>query len=255
MLVIFFGVWAGLFFSSKWTVPLPASWKLKMFDALIVRHRIISSIHGLIATLAGAYYSLYHLDLTCGKENTRLETLIMCNTSAFLLADLIFMIVNGFLDVGNLLHHMLGICGYSAVFLSQRDASYFAFHILPGEISNIQMNMREVFRKIGLRYTKLYFHNEFQYLVIYLIARMFWIPSIYYFMFTCPSAGSVISVLYPIHCVQSFYYCLQMMKLLNQRWTEMNKIYKLGFKMEWFKSLDEKELEKLGIKHYSNFKA
>jgi hypothetical protein len=214
MLGACFTLWLGLFFTSQWTVPLPSSWKLKMYDAMIIRHRLISSIHGLIATLAGAYYSIYYLDLTCGKKNTYLEVGIMCNTHAFLLADLIYMTTKGFLDVGNLLHHMLGIVAYSSVFASQRDACYFAFHLLPGEISNIQMNMREVFRKIGLRYTKLYFNNEFQYLVIYLIARMLWIPSIYYFIFTCPSCGLVPQVLYPIHCLQSFYYCVQMMKLL-----------------------------------------
>lgn len=161
MLVIFFGLWAGLFFSSKYTLPLPATWKLKPFDNIIIRHRIISSFHGLVSTLAGIYYTVYHLDFTCGKENTKLETLIMCNTSAFLLADMMFMIVNKFLDVGNLLHHMMGICGYSAVFIAQKDACYFVLHIVPGEITNIQMNLREVFRKIGMRYTKVYYHIEF----------------------------------------------------------------------------------------------
>ncbi len=117
------------------------------------------------------------------------------------------------------------------------------------------MNIREVFRKIGMRYTKIYYHNEFQYLVLYLICRSLWIPSIYYFIFTCPTSNTVINILYPAHCLQSLYYCWQMLSLLTQRWTEMNKIIRLGFKMEWFNGLDEKQLEKLGIKHYSNFKA
>jgi len=46
-----------------------------------------------------------------------------------------------------------------------------------------------------------------------------------------------------------------MMSLLKQRFGEMKKIEKLGFKMQWLKGLDESQLEKLGIKHYSNFKA
>jgi hypothetical protein len=45
-----------------------------------------------------------------------------------------------------------------------------------------------------------------------------------------------------------------MMTLLKQRFNEFRKIERLGFKMQWFKGLDETELEKLGIKHYSNFK-
>lgn len=168
---------------------------------MICRHRIISCLHGAIATLFGLYYTTFKLDLTCGKENTYFETFLMAQTSAFLLADFIYMLVNKFLDVGNLAHHMMGIVAYSAVFSGQQDACYFAFHILPGEISNVHMNLREVFRKIGMRYTKTYFHNEFQYLIIYLIARMLWIPSIYYFIITCPTTGLVVSIIYPIHCL------------------------------------------------------
>ena len=161
MLGGFFVLWMGLFLTSKWIIPLPASWKLKMFDAMIVRHRLVSSLHGLVATLGSGYYALYYLDLTCGHKNTYPETLVLCNTAAFLISDLIYMTMNRFLDVGNLLHHMLGIVAYSFSFTAQTDACYLAFHVFPGEVSNIQMNMREVFRKIGLRYTKLYFNNEF----------------------------------------------------------------------------------------------
>jgi len=161
MLIGFFVLWMGLFFTSKWIIPLPAAWKLKMFEAMIVRHRLISSFHGLAATLGSGYFALYHLDIACGHKNTKGETLLLCNTAAFLVSDLIYMTVNRFLDVGNLLHHMLGIVAYSFSFSAQRDACYLAFHLFPGEVSNIQMNMREVFRKIGMRYTKLYFHNEF----------------------------------------------------------------------------------------------
>lgn len=46
-----------------------------------------------------------------------------------------------------------------------------------------------------------------------------------------------------------------MMVLLKQRYNEMSKINKLGMKMSWFEGLSEAELEKVGIKHYSNFKA
>lgn len=46
-----------------------------------------------------------------------------------------------------------------------------------------------------------------------------------------------------------------MATLLKQRYDEMNKIGRLGMKMSWFNGLSETELEKVGIKHYSNFKA
>jgi len=46
-----------------------------------------------------------------------------------------------------------------------------------------------------------------------------------------------------------------MIVLLQQRYAEMKKISKLGMTMSWFEGLSEAELEKVGIKHYSNFKA
>jgi hypothetical protein len=46
-----------------------------------------------------------------------------------------------------------------------------------------------------------------------------------------------------------------MFSLLKQRLNEMKKIGKLGMKLEWINGLSESELEKHGIKHYSNFKA
>jgi len=85
----------------------------------------------------------------------------MANTWGFFLADMSFMIINGFLDMGNFIHHTLGLITYAHSFYIQRDSTYLAAMILPAEISNIQMNMREVYRKIGMRYTKTYFHNEF----------------------------------------------------------------------------------------------
>eukprot|EP00347_Sterkiella_histriomuscorum_P019634 403340875 len=254
--MIFLGMWLALFFLSKYLMPLPQRWNIKKpFDAMIIRHRAISALHGFAAICLSGYYGLYELNFTCGKQNTYTETFVVAHTGAFLLADFIYMLVNGFLDIGNLVHHMLGIVSYSYAFYTQKDLCYLAFHLFPGEISNIQMNLREIFRKIGMRYTKTYFHNEFQYLTIYLLARMFWIPSIFYFIFTCPDAGIVIKILYPIHCLQSFYYCMQMLTLLRQRYAELQKLNKLGMKMNWFVGLSETELEKVGIKHYSNFKA
>lgn len=107
----------------------------------------------------------------------------------------------GFLDFGNFLHHMLGLTSYSYAFYTQKDLGYLAYHLVPGELTNVQMNVREILRKIGMRYTKSYFSVEFNYLIMYLFCRMLWIPSIYYFIFTCPESGIVISIMYPIHVV------------------------------------------------------
>lgn len=45
-----------------------------------------------------------------------------------------------------------------------------------------------------------------------------------------------------------------MMTLLKSRIQEYIKINKLGMKMGWIDGLSETELEKVGIKHFQNFK-
>eukprot|EP00347_Sterkiella_histriomuscorum_P009719 403340143 len=249
---IFLALWLALFFFSKYIIPVPQMVK-KPFDRMICRHRVISGLHGAIAVAVSAYYTFTSLDLSCGKQNTYKETIIIANTFGFLFADLIYMIALGFLDAGNCVHHLLGVVSYTYAFYTQKDLGYLAFHLFPGEITNVQMNLRELLRKVGMRYTKAYFHVEFNYMIMYIGARMFWIPSIYYFIFTCPESGIVISVMYPIHCVQSMYYCTCMMSLLRQRIGEINKLSKLGMKLQWFVGLSEAELEKVGIKHFNNF--
>ncbi|CDW79738.1 transmembrane protein 56 [Stylonychia lemnae] len=249
-------IWFTLFTTSKYYIKLPKSWNLvKPFDQLMVRHRIVSCFHGIAANIFGLIYYAKYIDTTCGKSNTYFETVMLANTFTFLASDLLFMLINGFLDIGNLIHHMLGLTSYSYSLYLQRDALYICLNLLPAEISNIQMNTREIFRKIGMRYTKTYFHNEFQYLIIYLLARVFWIPSILYPIFTCDSSNWIIRTLYIFHVVQSWYYCSQMVTLLKQRINEVLKLNKLNMKMSWFEGLSETELEKVGIKHYSNFKA
>jgi len=61
------------------------------------------------------------------------------------------------------------------------------------------MNMREVYRKIGMRYTKTYFVNEFQYLILYLLARVFNVPSILYIVLTCPTSNYVVRTVLIVH--------------------------------------------------------
>jgi len=56
------------------------------------------------------------MDFTCGKKNTYNDTFMLSNTFGFLLADMIFMLINGFLDIGNLIHHNLGLIGYAYCF-------------------------------------------------------------------------------------------------------------------------------------------
>lgn len=129
--------WFALFYFSKYFIPLPEKRIKKPFDALIVRHRIISSLHGVAALIISANYIVNHIDLTCGKKNTHYETLALANTFGFLFADFLYMIVMGFLDFGNAMHHCLGIVSYTYAFYTQKDLCYLSFHLFPAEISNI----------------------------------------------------------------------------------------------------------------------
>ena len=201
MAAILTATWFALFYFAKYYIPLPKDKIKKPFDAMIVRHRMVSALHGFVALCFSANYMANHMNLTCGKQNTYYETLTLANTFGFLLADFIYMVVMGFLDFGNAMHHALGIVSYTYAFYTQKDLCYLSFHLFPAEVSNIQMNFRELLRKIGLRYSKSYFFNEFNYMGVYLLARMIWIPSIYYFIFNCSESGIVISILYPVHCL------------------------------------------------------
>jgi hypothetical protein len=80
---------------------------------MIVKHRLVSSLHGLIACVMGAYWWAFEYDMSCGKENSTFEMLISSVTSGYLLGDFIFMLVNGFMDLGNLIHHIMGIFSYT----------------------------------------------------------------------------------------------------------------------------------------------
>lgn len=60
-------IWFVLFYAAKWYIPLPKDKIKKPFDAMIVRHRIVSAVHGAVALVLSGNYILNHLNLECGK--------------------------------------------------------------------------------------------------------------------------------------------------------------------------------------------
>jgi hypothetical protein len=110
--------WFIMFFGSKYFFPLPASLdrKLKPYDRMIVIHRIICTLHGVAAIFLSGYYAFFLRDFTCGKANTKYEVFVLCNTAGHFIADLLFMKLNGFLDIGNILHHSMAIVSYINIF-------------------------------------------------------------------------------------------------------------------------------------------
>jgi hypothetical protein len=166
---------------------------------MIVKHRLVCCLHGILCVILGLHWCINHWDWTCGKENSVLEVIIGANTSGHLAADFIFMLLNGFLDVGNLIHHIVVGTAYSIPCWSAVNGNLLGFMILPGEASNVQMNLREVIRKIGWRFTKTYYHIEFQYLALYIIARAIVTPIISLKLFTCPHYSTLLCVIFVAH--------------------------------------------------------
>lgn len=226
---------------------------MKPYDKLIWRHRVISIYHAILAIgLSSAWY-ITDFDMSHPKKNTTLELNLAANTAMFLFMDAIFMQLNGFLEAGNFYHHVFGFLGYTSTAYLQYNMGFLAMVLWPAEITNIQMNMREVYKRIGWRYTKAYYFNEFQYLCIYFTVRTTWIPSTYYFMFNCPTLNPVIAVIFPLHVAMNYYYSSMIPKLFKVRVGELKQIKNAGQALEWFTPIDQALISKIGIRGYEAY--
>ena len=149
----------------------------------------------------------------------------MCvNTSSHLLWDTIFMKYYNFLDFGNLLHHMIGVFGYNLILFSQHNFNFQVLNLLPGEATNAAMHFRDIYRRLGWRYTWAYYANEYYYCFAYMFCRSWWLPLAYYWMYPCSTLSPFVLIMYPIHCVQSWYYVSCLPKMIKQRNWEIKKI-------------------------------
>ena len=112
--LVFFSIaYIILFFSSHLWVKIPKSWDVnKPFDRMIIRHRIVCCVHGVIAQLVSGYVVLFSSDFTCGRRNTYFEQLVAAHTFGYLAGDFIYMVAKGFLDIGNFFHHMFALLSY-----------------------------------------------------------------------------------------------------------------------------------------------
>lgn len=180
---------------------------MSKYDKLIWRFRVINAYHGASSTMLSMYWHLTQFSTECSRKNSTYELVMLANTGAYLFMDTVFMIWEKFLDKGNLIHHLFGISTYYTIAYVGYDYTYMAMHLLPGEFSNVAMHMREILKRMGMRYTKAYYVNDFIYYFEYLACRVFWIPAIYYFVFTCPTSNPVSMIIYPLHIIMSWYYC------------------------------------------------
>lgn len=251
----FLALWTFLFFVGCYHHPIPSYYKKKMsdYDKLIWRFRVINSYHGASATLLAAYWYYAYFTTEYSRKNTVYELVMLANTGAYLTLDTVFMWAEGFLDTGNLIHHFFGISVYYSIAYVGYDYTFMAMHLLPGEFSNVAMHMREILKRMGLRYTKLYYLNDFTYYFEYLGCRVIWIPSIFYFIFTCPTSNPVSLIIYPMHVVMSWYYCTNIPPMIMQRYKEYKKIQANGVKIDWVEPIEAETLKKIGISTYERY--
>ncbi|CDW75829.1 transmembrane protein 56 [Stylonychia lemnae] len=241
--------WAFMYFYGCYHHPIPKYYKSKMSvqDQFIWRFRVINCYHGAAATLLSLYWHLINYTTECSRQITTFELIMLANTCCHLLMDGLFMYVNGFLDTGNLIHHFFGISGYFACAYHQHNFTQMAMHLLPAEFSNVSMHMREILKRMGMRYTKTYYLNDYAYYIEYIICRALWIPAVFYFFATCATTSPAHMIIYPLHVLMSWYYVSNIPPLMISRYKEMKKIEKAGMKLEWIKPLDSEELKKQGI--------
>ena len=233
--------WFIMFFIIGLNHPLPKALKekTKPYDQLVLRHRFIQVYHGIIAFLMGLYWYIAKNDTTCGKKIDDFELLMLVNTSGHFIWDCLFMKYHGFLDTGNLIHHLMGIVSYYFTAYQQYNHNLLALNILPAEFTNINMHLREVFKRIGWRYTWAFYWNEYQYCAMYILCRSLWIPACYFWIYPCSTVNPSVLIIYPLHCVMSWYYVSMLPKLIKDRTRELNNIKKAGLKLDWFTPIDE----------------
>lgn len=110
-------IWGFMFFVGCYHHPIPSYYEKRMTkeDKLIWRFRVINSYHGGLAFILGIIWYVTQFTTEYTRKNNLYELIMLSNTSSYLVIDALFMWSEGFLDGGNLLHHVFGILGYYSV--------------------------------------------------------------------------------------------------------------------------------------------
>lgn len=248
-------VWFIMFFVVGKYHPLPAKLTAKCndYDKFVLRHRIVTIYHGLSAFSLSLYWHLALNDRSCSKKNSTFELLTITNTFSHFIWDIIYMKYFNFLDTGNLIHHLLGITCYSSLFFQQHNINVIMLNLLPAETTNVNMHLREIFKRFGMRYTRAYYFNEYQYSYLYMLCRTFWIPLAFYWMYTCDSTNIVVLIFYPCHIVMSWYYVSLLPGLVRARGKELKKFKDAKIALNWFTPISNDKVKEAGVN--GNFEA
>ena len=66
-------------------------------------------------------------------------------------------------------------------------------------------------------------------------------------MYTCDTLNPVVLIIYPLHCVMSWYYVSMLPKLVKMRNRELKQIKDAKLSLEWFTPLTEEQAKKAGV--------
>jgi len=155
--------------------------------------------------------------------------------------------------MGNFMHHFMGITSYGCTVFSQHNYNLMALNLLPGELTGANMHIRDIFRRIGWRYTMTFYANDYIYAFGYIVLRLTWLPAVYYWIWPCPTANPCLVIMYPIHVVQSWYYILKLPKMIKERNVERAMLTKAGLKIKWFDGIPLEKVKEIKLKNYEPF--
>jgi hypothetical protein len=155
-------------------LPLPLKPKgveLSRSQALDVKNRIISIIHGLVLAIFSAP-EFYFYPGSCGDPNTTYEKRLIYTAVGYFLYDFSAMACYGLLDFAMSFHHWTCIIGMSLPLTYGMSGNYVVQGMFVAEGSNPFMHIRIILRHYGLRYTRAYETMEILFMIIYIFGRI-----------------------------------------------------------------------------------
>jgi hypothetical protein len=207
--------WSIFYLSVKIT---PLSWfvgsrEISKKHELDLRNRVVSFVHGFLAMLAGGYHFLQG-GAECGETNTELQRMVMVFSLSYFIYDTFAMAAEGILDVSMMIHHPLCLAGLFIPLYENISGNFCMLAIFLSEISNPPMHLRQMLRLTGRRYTKSYEAVEIMFIMMYCYARFVAIGPIAIQTITCESNHLFLKISCAGLMIQSFYFIIQMYKLL-----------------------------------------
>ena len=228
-------------------MPLkPAHLELNKVDALDVKNRMVSFLHGATLLIFSAY-TYYFMPGSCGDRNTSYDkNLIYCAVGYFLY-DFLAMAYYGLLDKTMTIHHWICIIGMSYPLTYDMSANYIVMGMFVAECSNPAMHVRQILRHYGLRYSRAYESMEISFLLLYIFGRFINGTSLVWLTCRCQENNTIVKFCSVGLLAQSFLFLSQMISMLKKRFSEIAHRKRHGIKARWFEPLNKVELEKLGL--------